>query len=152
MKHVLEKLVQTFPEFKDMATRIDENVDTLDDLKSFFSEEDDGYKENIGNVWSSLIDVLEIAEGIDDKEYCREKLKPIIEEVDKKLEKQVLEYKEKVKNLQNSLLSSLNEKNKIIKNRIENSKNIDLAEERLNQGIKINELLKETLSEMDKKN
>lgn len=152
VKYTLKKLIEIFPEFNDIGVRIGENIDSLDDLKAFFDEDDDNYDQNIENMMDSLLDVLEIAEGIDDKKYCRDTLKPTIEEMDKNLEDEVSSYKRRVQDLQESLLSSLNERNKVVKTRIENSKTIDLAEERLNQGIKINELLNEVLNEVEDKN
>lgn len=152
MEHALEKLIKVFPEFNDIGVRIDENLNSLGGLKAFFDENDHSYYQGIKNITDSLLDVLNIAEGIDDKKYCRDILKPTIEDMDKKLIDEVSSYKRRVQDLQESLLSSLNERNKIVKTRIENSKNIDLAEERLNQGIKINELLNEVLSEVEEKN
>ncbi len=152
IEYTLKKLIEIFPDFNDIGVRIGENIESLDELKAFFDEGDDNYDQNIENMMDSLLDVLEIAEGIDDKKYCEETLKPTIEDMDKKLEEQVVLYKERVQELQESLLSSLNERNKIIKTRIENSKTIDLAEERLNQGIKINELLNEVLKEVEERN
>lgn len=152
MEHALEKLIKVFPEFNDIGVRIDENLNSLGGLKAFFDENDHSYYQGIKNITDSLLDVLNIAEGIDDKKYCRDILKPTIEDMDKKLIDEVKSYKERVQDLQESLLSSLNERNKIVKTRIENSKNIDLAEERLNQGIKINELLNEVLSEVEERN
>lgn len=152
MQYALEKLIKMFPEFNDVGVRLDENLNSLDELKTFFDENDNAYYKGIKNVTDSLFDVLEIAEGIDDKEYCKNALKPTIEDMDKKLIDEVKTYKERVQELQESLLSSLNERNKIVKTRIENSKTIDLAEERLNQGIEINELLNEVLKEVEEKN
>lgn len=152
IEYTLKKLIKVFPDFNDIGVRIGENIESLDELKSFFNEDDDNYAQSIENMMDSLFDVLEIAEGIDDKKYCEETLKPTIEDMDKKLIDEVKTYKERVQELQESLLSSLNERNKIVKTRIENSKNIDLAEERLNQGIKINELLNEVLKEVEEKN
>ena len=152
MEHALEKLIKVFPEFNDIGVRIDKNLNSLGGLKAFFDENDHSYYQGIKNITDSLLDVLNIAEGIDDKKYCRDILKPTIEDMDKKLIDEVSSYKRRVQDLQESLLSSLNERNKIVKTRIENSKNIDLAEERLNQGIKINELLNEVLSEVEEKN
>lgn len=152
VEYTIKKLIEVFPDFNDIGVRIGENIESLDELKAFFNEDDDNYDQNIENMMDSLLDVLEIAEGIDDKRYCRDTLKPTIEEMDKKLEDEVKTYKERVQELQESLLSSLNERNKIVKTRIENSKTIDLAEERLNQGIKINELLNEVLKEVEEKN
>ena len=152
MEHALEKLIKVFPEFNDIGVRIDENLNSLGGLKAFFDENDHSYYQGIKNITDSLLDVLNIAEGIDDKKYCRDILKPTIEDMDKKLIDEVKSYKERVQDLQESLLSSLNERNKIVKTRIENSKNIDLAEERHNQGIKINELLNEVLSEVEERN
>lgn len=152
IEYTLKKLIEVFPDFNDIGVRIGENIESLDELKAFFNEDDDNYAQSIENMMDSLLDVLEIAEGIDDKKYCEETLKPTIEEMDKKLEDEVSSYKRRVQELQESLLSSLNERNKIVKTRIENSKNVDLAEERLNQGIKINELLNEVLKEVEDKN
>lgn len=152
IEYTLKKLIEIFPDFNNIGVRIGENIESLDELKSFFNEDDDNYAQSIENMMDSLFDVLEIAEGIDDKKYCEETLKPTIEDMDKKLIDEVDSYKERVKDLQESLLSSLNERNKIVKTRIENSKTIDLAEERLNQGIKINELLNEVLKEVEEKN
>ena len=152
VQYTLKKLIEIFPDFNNIGVRIGENIESLDELKAFFNEDDDNYGQNIENMMDSLFDVLEIAEGIDDKKYCEETLKPTIEDMDKKLIDEVKTYKERVQDLQESLLSSLNERNKIVKTRIENSKNIDLAEERLNQGIKINELLNEVLKEVEDKN
>lgn len=152
VQYTLKKLIEIFPDFNNIGVRIGENIESLDELKAFFNEDDDNYAQSIENLMNSLFDVLEIAEGIDDKKYCEETLKPTIEDMDKKLIDEVKTYKERVQELQESLLSSLNERNKIVKTRIENSKNIDLAEERLNQGIKINELLNEVLSEVEEKN
>lgn len=152
IEYTLKKLIEIFPDFNNIGVRIGENIESLDELKAFFNEDDDNYAQNIENMMDSLFDVLEIAEGIDDKKYCEETLKPTIEDMDKKLINEVNSYKERVQELQESLLSSLNERNKIVKTRIENSKTIDLAEERLNQGIKINELLNEVLSEVEERN
>lgn len=152
VEYAIKKLIEIFPDFSNIGVRIGENIESLDELKSFFNEDDDNYAQSIENMLDSLLDVLEIAEGIDDKKYCEETLKPTIEDMDKKLIDEVKTYKERVQELQESLLSSLNERNKIVKNRIENSKTIDLAEERLNQGIKINELLNEVLKEVEEKN
>lgn len=152
IEYTLKKLIEIFPDFNNIGVRIGENIESLDELKAFFNEDDDNYAQSIENLMDSLLDVLEIAEGIDDKKYCEETLKPAIEDMDKKLIDEVKTYKERVQELQESLLSSLNERNKIVKNRIENSKTIDLAEERLNQGIKINELLNEVLKEVEEKN
>lgn len=152
VQYTLKKLVEIFPDFNDIGVRIGENIESLDELKAFFNEDDDNYAQSIKNMVDSLLDVLEIAEGIDDKKYCEETLKPTIEDMDKKLIDEVNSYKKRVQELQESLLSSLNERNKIVKTRIENSKTIDLAEERLNQGIKINELLNEVLKEVEDKN
>lgn len=146
MKEALEKLMKDFPELAGLTKNISKNLKKINELKMLFEEENEN---NMGDIMDRLMGALEIAEGIDDKKYCEEALKPIIKEMDKKLEEQVVLYRERVKDLQNSLLTSLNERNKIIKNRIENSKTIDLAEERLNKGIKINELLNETLKEME---
>lgn len=152
VEYTIKKLIEVFPDFNDIGVRIGENIESLDELKAFFNEADDNYDQSIENMMDSLLDVLEIAEGIDDKKYCGDILKPTIEDMDKKLIDEVNSYKERVQELQESLLSSLNERNKIVKTRIENSKNINLAEERLNQGIKINELLNEVLNEMEDKN
>lgn len=152
VEYTIKKLIEIFPDFNDIGVRIGENIESLDELKAFFKEDDDNYAQSIENMMDSLFDVLEIAEGIDDKKYCKDTLKPTIEDMDKKLIDEVNSYKERVQELQESLLSSLNERNKIVKTRIENSKNIDLAEERLNQGIKINELLNEVLTDMEDKN
>lgn len=151
-EYTLKKLIEIFPDFNDIGVRIGENIESLDELKAFFNEDDENYEQSIENMLDGLFDVLEIAEGIDDKKYCEETLKPTIEDMDKKLIDEVKSYKERVQELQESLLSSLNERNKIVKTRIENSKTIDLAEERLNQGIKINELLNEVLKEVEEKN
>lgn len=152
IEYTLKKLIEIFPDFNNIGVRIGENIESLDELKAFFNEDDENYEQNIENLMNSLFDVLEIAEGIDDKKYCEETLKPTIEDMDKKLINEVNSYKKRVQDLQESLLSSLNERNKIVKTRIENSKTIDLAEERLNQGIKINELLNEVLKEVEEKN
>lgn len=152
VEYTIKKLIEVFPDFNDIGVRIGENIESLDELKAFFNEDDDNYAQSIENMLDGLFDVLEIAEGIDDKKYCEETLKPTIEDMDKKLIDEVKSYKERVQELQESLLSSLNERNKIVKTRIENSKTIDLAEERLNQGIKINELLNEVLKEVEEKN
>lgn len=152
VEYTIKKLIEIFPNFNDIGVRIGENIESLDELKAFFNEDDENYEQSIENMLDGLFDVLEIAEGIDDKKYCEETLKPTIEDMDKKLIDEVKSYKERVQELQESLLSSLNERNKIVKTRIENSKNINLAEERLNQGIKINELLNEVLNEMEDKN
>lgn len=151
-EYTLKKLIEIFPNFNDIGVRIGENIESLDELKAFFNEDDENYEQSIENMLDGLFDVLEIAKGIDDKKYCEETLKPTIEDMDKKLIDEVKSYKERVQELQESLLSSLNERNKIVKTRIENSKTIDLAEERLNQGIKINELLNEVLKEVEEKN
>lgn len=151
-EYTLKKLIEIFPDFNNIGVRIGENIESLDELKAFFNEDDDNYAQSVENMMDSLFDVLEIAEGVDDKKYCEETLKPTIEDMDKKLIDEVDSYKKRVQELQESLLSSLNERNKIVKTRIENSKTIDLAEERLNQGIKINELLNEVLSEVEEKN
>ena len=149
MKEALEKLIKDFPELEGLAKNISKNIKKTDELKTLFEE---GKENNMDDIMDELMMVLEIAEGIDDKKYCSDTLRPIIEEMDKKLIDEVKTYKERVQDLQDSLLSSLNERNKIIKNRIENSKNIDLAEERLNHGIKIDELLNDVLNEMEEKN
>ena len=127
VEYTIKKLIEVFPDFNDIGVRIGENIESLDELKAFFNEADDNYDQSIENMMDSLLDVLEIAEGIDDKKYCGDILKPTIEDMDKKLIDEVNSYKERVQELQESLLSSLNERNKIVKTRIENSKYLTIG-------------------------
>lgn len=112
MRDVFKKLIEVFPEFEDEAVRIDENLNSLGEIKNFFDENNEEYKKNLKNVLDSLMNVLNIVEGLDNSEYCIETLRPRIEYMDKKLEEELVSYKKRVRDSCKSLSSSLNEINK----------------------------------------